>query len=64
MNTSRLQTVVEHKFEHVQVFGQSLKVSMTKAWILSHHIGKEFASRVSISTPQIATRNLLVLAGL
>lgn len=48
----------------MQVFGQSLKVLMMKAWILSQHIGKEFVSRESTLTPPTATEKLLVLAGL
>lgn len=48
----------------VQEFGQSLRVSMTKVWLQFHHAGGEFANKGSCLTPQIATRNLLELAGL
>jgi phospholipase/lecithinase/hemolysin len=52
------------KAQFMQEFGQSLSVSMMKAWVQFHHAGKEFANKESASIPQIATRNLLELVGL
>lgn len=48
----------------VQVFGLNPKALMMTPWVLSHHIGKAFASRGNTSTPQIATKKLLVHDGL
>lgn len=48
----------------VQVFGLNLKALTMTPWVLSHHIGKAFASRGNTSTPQIATKKSLVHAGL